>query len=250
MIDKNNIFDEIDLNIFKCKKVKSPTKSWEAAGWDFFIPENLTIFDFAKSYKAYLDESIPYDKNMRYIIPLIFYIKSNRTIGEYKCQLVLTWNETINEWAFNICEYSKDNILVSMNDISDEIIQWLTEDDTVISKIEMLPHSKINIPSGIHVNLPNNVYLKVENKSGIASKRGLSYLASVIDYDYMGEIHLNLVNTQDLSVIIQAGEKIVQMLPMFQPNMNNVKEYESLDKLYKNKKSARGSGGFGSSGEK
>lgn len=178
MLEIKNIIDEMELNVYKCKTVKTPSKSWEAAGWDFYVPENLTIFDFAGSYKAYLDESIPYDKTMKYTIPLVFYLKSNRTTGEYKCQLVLTWNNNVKQWVFSIKEYSND-ILVSLDDPSEQIIQWLTEDETVISKIEVLPHAKLNIPSGIHVNLPDNVFLKVENKSGISSKRGLTILACV-----------------------------------------------------------------------
>lgn len=50
--------------------------------------------------------------------------------------------------------------------------------------------------------------------------------------------------------MIKAGEKIVQFVRYFQPVMNEVQEYESLEKLYENKNSERGSGGFGSSGIK
>jgi dUTPase len=92
--------------------------------------------------------------------------------------------------------------------------------------------------------------LKAENKSGISSKRGLIFGASVVDYDYEGEIHINLINTTSNNVIIQAGEKIVQFVPFFQPYMKSAIEYNSLDELYKGKNSSRGSGGFGSSGEK
>ncbi len=245
-----NLSDNFELKIFKSRKVKTPQKSWAAAGWDFFIPENLSIFDFAESYKAYLDDSVVYDKNLYYYVPLIFYLKSNRTVGEYKAQLVLTWNKVTNEWAFNVCNYDdKDkNIIAGFNEVENDIIKWMTEDETVVSKIEILPHASINIPSGIHVNLPDNIFLQAANKSGIGSKRRLSYLAQVVDYDYLGEIHLNLINLSDLNVIIKAGEKIIQMLPMYQPNMSEAKEYKSLDELYKNKKSERGAGGFGSSG--
>lgn len=74
--------------------------------------------------------------------------------------------------------------MVSFEEVDNEIMQWLTEKTTVISKIEILPNSKILIPSGIHVNLPDNVFLKAENKSGIASKRSLIVGACVIDQDY------------------------------------------------------------------
>lgn len=248
----NNINENIELKIFKCKNVKTPSKAWEAAGWDFYIPENLSIFDFTKNYRNYLDDSIVNNKNLLYTIPLIFYLKSNRTYGEFKCRLYLQWNEKTKNYVFKIGEYTTENDwkLFDFNELNEEIVKWITEDETVISKIEMEPHSKVLIPSGIHVNLPEGIFLKAENKSGIASKRGLIFGASVVDHDYAGEIHINLINTSTNNVIIQAGEKIVQFVPLFQPYMKEAIEFKSLDELYKEKKSERGSGGFGSSGEK
>ena len=99
-----DINENIELKIFKCRNVKTPNKSWEAAGWDFYIPENLSIFDFAKNYKTYLDNSVVNNEKILYTIPLIFYLKSNRTVGEYKCQLVLEWNETTKNYTFKIIE--------------------------------------------------------------------------------------------------------------------------------------------------
>lgn len=247
-----DINENIELKIFKCRNVKTPNKSWEAAGWDFYIPENLSIFDFAKNYKTYLDSSVVNNEKILYTIPLIFYLKSKRTVGEFKCRLYLDWNENTKEYVFKIGEYTDSNEwkIFDFNELNVEIIKWITEDDTVISRIEIEPHAKILIPSGIHVNLPEGIFLKAENKSGIASKRGLIFGASVVDYDYEGEIHINLINTTNNNIIIQAGEKIVQFVPFFQPYMKDAIEYNSLDELYKGKKSARGAGGFGSSGEK
>ena len=247
-----DINENIELKIFKCRNVKTPNKSWEAAGWDFYIPENLSIFDFAKNYKTYLDSSVINNEKILYTIPLIFYLKSKRTVGEFKCRLYLDWNENTKEYVFKIGEYTDSNEwkIFDFNELNVEIIKWITEDDTVISRIEIEPHAKILTPSGIHVNLPEGIFLKAENKSGIASKRGLIFGASVVDYDYEGEIHINLINTTNNNIIIQAGEKIVQFVPFFQPYMKDAIEYNSLDELYKGKKSARGAGGFGSSGEK
>lgn len=241
---------EYKLEIFKSRDVKTPSKAWEAAGWDFFIPENLSVFDFAKDPKQYLDDSIVHDKNLPYEIPLIFYLKSSRTVGEFKIKLVLTWNQTLSTYVFNVCEKSDDMDMISFEEVDSTIMKWLTEKTTVISKIEILPFSKVLIPSGIHVKLPKNVFLKAENKSGIASKRSLLVGASVIDVDYEGEVHINLINCSNNNVIIKAGEKIVQFVRYFQPVMNEVIEYKSKEDLYKGTKSARGDGGFGSSGIK
>ena len=247
-----NLFDhEFNLNIYRCKNVKGPMKAWDAAGWDFFIPENLSIFDFTKSYKTYLDESIKHNKKVNYEVPLVFYLKSDRTEGEFKLKLVLTWNSAINEYEFKFCEKNEfDTNVLEINEINDELMQWITEEGTVVSKIELLPHSKVLIPSGIHVRLPKGVFLNGANKSGIASKRGLLIGAQTIDQDYEGEIHINLMNPTNEHVFIGAGEKIVQFIPYFQPAMHDVVEYNSKEELYKDFKSERGEGGFGSSGEK
>ena len=247
-----NLFDhEFNLQIYKCRNVKSPAKAWEAAGWDFFIPENLSIFDFTKSYKIYLDESIKHNKKANYEVPLVFYLKSDRTEGEFKLKLVLSWNKNINEYEFKFCEKNEfDTNVIKINEINDQLMQWITEEKTVVSKIELLPHSKVLIPSGIHVRLPKGVFLNGSNKSGIASKRGLLIGAQTIDQDYEGEIHINLINPTNNSVFIVAGEKIVQFIPYFQPIMHDVVEYNSKEELYKDFNSDRGEGGFGSSGIK
>ena len=97
---------------------------------------------------------------------------------------------------------------------------------------------------GIHPVYSTNV----EGTGNYVSEGDIINKNCIVDYDYEGEIHLNLINLSDLNVIIRAGEKIIQMLPMYQPVMKEAKEYKSLDELYKNKKSERGAGGFGSSG--
>ncbi len=223
--------EEYKLKIFKCRKVKTPTKSWNAAGWDFYIPEDLKIGDFMNSYKSYLDDSIVREKS-EYIVPLKFYVNHNDDV--IKVNIELQYKE--NGYEFCV--------------ITDKELKYDEIKNDLILKIELLPHASINIPSGIHVNLPENVFLQAANKSGIASKRRISYLAEVIDVDYKGEIHLNLINLSELNVIISAGEKIIQMLPLFQPSMREVEEYNSLEILYEGKASERGAGGFGSSGEK
>ena len=165
--------------------------------------------------------------------------------------MVLTWNSAINEYEFKFCEKNEfDTNVLEINEINDELMQWITEEGTVVSKIELLPHSKVLIPSGIHVRLPKGVFLNGANKSGIASKRGLLIGAQTIDQDYEGEIHINLMNPTNEHVFIGAGEKIVQFIPYFQPAMHDVVEYNSKEELYKDFKSERGEGGFGSSGEK
>ena len=109
----------------------------------------------------------------------------------------------------------------------------------------ILPQGRILIPSGIHVKFEDSHALIAFNKSGIASKTGLIVGAAVVDSDYEGEVHINLINTSDEPVTICFGQKIVQfiLLPI---KCYIPEEVDSLDELYKDSKSERKDGGFGS----
>lgn len=115
-----------------------------------------------------------------------------------------------------------------------------------IPNIVLYPHNRILIPSGIYVKIHHNFALIAHNKSGVASKKGLDILASVVDEDYQGEIHLNVVNTGTENVIIQPGEKLVQfiLIPVLYAKLQEV---ETLEGLYP-EITERGTGGFGSTG--
>ena len=96
--------------------------------------------------------------------------------------------------------------------------------------------------------LDKNTYLEANNKSGIASKYHLVVGASVVDADYQGEVHLNLINTGNTDVEVFSGMKIVQFIHKYYIHTDleeiSIDEYNSL------KASDRGSGGFSSSGIK
>ena len=108
---------------------------------------------------------------------------------------------------------------------------------------------QINIPSGIKVNiLDKNTYLEANNKSGIASKYHLVVGASVVDADYQGEVHLNLINTGNTDVEVFSGMKIVQFIHKYY--IHTDLEEISNDEYNNLKASDRGSGAFSSSGIK
>ena len=82
-----------------------------------------------------------------------------------------------------------------------------------IRTITVQPHERILVPSGIKVNFEGESKALIAfNKSGIASKQGLSKLAEVVDADYMGEVFINVVNTSNQPVKIKENEKLIQFL--------------------------------------
>lgn len=124
-------------------------------------------------------------------------------------------------------------------------IDFFVPDD--FEAIELYPQQRVLIPSGIKVRVPSGFALIFHNKSGVGSKLGLDRLAEVVDEDYTGEIHLNVVNTGREPVEIVPGMKLLQglLIPIL---YSEVVEYPSEEELYDGFDTERGAGGFGSTG--
>lgn len=114
----------------------------------------------------------------------------------------------------------------------------------LIKKLELFPNQRILIPSGIKMKIPTGYAGVVMNKSGVASKTGLDKLAELIDEDYQGEIHINVVNTGTNPVVIRPGDKIAQMIitPVY---IADLEMKNSTDEVF-TEETVRGEGGFGS----
>lgn len=113
------------------------------------------------------------------------------------------------------------------------------------NSIEIGPGERVLLPSGVKSHFNNNSALIANNKSGVATKFGLVVGASVVDSDYTGEIHISLINTSSKNYIsIMQGQKIVQFLhfPILLDPIEFIDDYTQ--------ETQRGSGGFGSTGEK
>ncbi len=119
-----------------------------------------------------------------------------------------------------------------------DIRAWLSESITLGSLQRVL------IPTGIHIQLPKGFEAQIRPRSGLAYKAGLTLLNSpgTIDADYTGEIKILLVNLSDAPYTIQDGERIAQMViaPYTAVAWQSVISLEDT---------ARGEGGFGSTGK-
>jgi dUTPase len=113
----------------------------------------------------------------------------------------------------------------------------------------LAPLARVNIPSGIYCQMQEEGRaLIAANKSGIASKHGLIFGAQVVDFEYQGEIHINVINASSKVVRIYEGQKLIQFLetPIFN---SEIEEVETLQNLYQGATS-RADGGFGSTDKK
>jgi dUTP pyrophosphatase len=110
--------------------------------------------------------------------------------------------------------------------------------------LESLERAKV--PTGLIIALPPGHEGQVRPRSGLAAKHGLTVLNApgTIDEDYRGELAVLLVNLSRDTVTIAPGERIAQLV-VSPVTRALVLEVESVDELGS---TARGAGGFGSTG--
>jgi dUTP pyrophosphatase len=105
------------------------------------------------------------------------------------------------------------------------------------------PGGRALVPTGIRVALPEGYEGQVRPRSGLALTHGVTVLNSpgTIDSDYRGEIRVILANLGSAPVTIARGERIAQLVvaPVRQAAWQVVATLPP---------SARGAGGFGSTG--
>ena len=109
--------------------------------------------------------------------------------------------------------------------------------------VTLAPGARALVPTGLAIALPPGFEAQVRPRSGLALKQGVTLLNTpgTIDSDYRGEIGVILVNLGDANVEIIRGMRIAQMViaPVSQASW---REVDALDET------ARGAGGFGSTG--
>ena len=112
-------------------------------------------------------------------------------------------------------------------------------------KFKIPPGENCLVPTGLKVDLPPNYMLEIKNKSGVANKKQLIVGACVIDPGYTGEIFVNLHNIGKTTQELLSGQKIAQaiLIPI------EICEVEEAYTDPERKRTHRGSGGFGSTGE-
>jgi dUTP pyrophosphatase len=110
-------------------------------------------------------------------------------------------------------------------------------------EIVIPPQKCALIPAGISIALPKGYEAQVRPRSGLALKHGITVLNSpgTIDADYRGEIGVILINHSDTSYTVIRGTRIAQLI--IAPYVRA--EWQQKETL---EESARGTGGFGSTG--
>ena len=110
--------------------------------------------------------------------------------------------------------------------------------------VTLQPGERALVPTGIAIALPPGWYAAVVPRSGLAVKQGLGIVNSpgTVDAGYRGEIQVCLINLDPgVPVTVSRGDRIAQMVVQQVPQVR-LHEVEQLPG------SARGVGGFGSTG--
>ncbi|BAT61732.1 deoxyuridine 5'-triphosphate nucleotidohydrolase [Variibacter gotjawalensis] len=99
------------------------------------------------------------------------------------------------------------------------------------------------VPTGLAFALPPGTEAQVRPRSGLAAKQGLTVLNApgTIDADYRGEVKVLLINHGKTPALIERGARIAQVVIAAVLSARLI-EAETLDET------ARGTGGFGSTG--
>lgn len=108
---------------------------------------------------------------------------------------------------------------------------------------DLRPGERAAVPTGLTMAIPPGFEGQVRPRSGLALRAGVTCLNTpgTIDADYRGEVKVILVNLGEADFTIRRGDRIAQLViaPVTSAAWNEV---QTLDAT------ARGEGGFGSTG--
>jgi len=105
------------------------------------------------------------------------------------------------------------------------------------------PGARTAVPTGLAFALPEGFEAQVRPRSGLALKSGVTVANApgTIDADYRGELKVLLVNLGEEDFVIRRGDRVAQLIiaPVVQAAWREVGDLDAT---------ARGAGGFGSTG--
>lgn len=109
--------------------------------------------------------------------------------------------------------------------------------------ITIPPGGRALVPTGLALQFPAGFEAQIRPRSGLAFQRGVTVLNApgTVDADYRGEVKVLLVNLGDEDFVVERGARIAQLV-FAAVARAEVVEADALET------SARGEGGFGSTG--
>ena len=120
-------------------------------------------------------------------------------------------------------------------------VEAIGADLYALEDIIVKPGEVTAVRTGIAIAFPPAFYARIAPRSGLAARWGIDTLAGVVDADYRGEVGVIVVNLGAEPVTIERGERIAQLVvaPVVRAAFEPEPELNGT---------ARGEGGFGSTG--
>ncbi|MCJ8508028.1 dUTP diphosphatase [Rhizobium lemnae] len=113
----------------------------------------------------------------------------------------------------------------------------------VSESLVLQPGTRMLVPTGFILEIPQGFEIQVRPRSGLAFKHGVTCLNTpgTIDSDYRGEVKVLLINLGQEDFTIDRGMRIAQLVfaPVVQAQVQEADTFNDT---------ARGAGGFGSTG--
>ncbi|MEI7539372.1 MAG: dUTP diphosphatase [Candidatus Saccharibacteria bacterium] len=110
--------------------------------------------------------------------------------------------------------------------------------------VTVRPMERINIPTGLSIELPPGYESQIRARSGLSIKYGMTMVNGVgtIDGDYRGEYGVLMINLGSEPFVIEPDMRVAQLV---------IAKYEHVawDQVDSLSKTERGAGGFGSTGD-
>ena len=114
-------------------------------------------------------------------------------------------------------------------------------DVVAAESLTLAPGARHPVATGIALAIPHGYEVQVRSRSGMAVRNGITCLTGTVDSDYRGELKVVLVNLGEAPFDVVRGERIAQLVPA-PVQRARFAEVQDLDET------ARGAGGFGSTG--
>jgi len=113
----------------------------------------------------------------------------------------------------------------------------------VSEPLTLAPGARALVPTGWSVALPRGYEAQVRPRSGLALRHGVTVLNApgTVDADYRGEIGVVLINHGDAPFVLRPGDRIAQLVIAAVAHV-------SVDVVVTLDETARGAGGYGSTG--
>ncbi len=113
-----------------------------------------------------------------------------------------------------------------------------------VEKVTIAPGERVQVKTGLKMEIPNGYVGFIWDKSGLSHKAGLKTLGGVIDASYRGEVMVGMINLSKESYTFEKGHKVAQMVIQKREDVSIVEVEEG-----ELSETARGEGGFGSTGK-